>query len=65
MVLVVCGVANPARAQQTPFPGRTVLSAPASPTRMPDFDLTDLHGGMLRSAQIKGKVIVIRFWATW
>jgi peroxiredoxin len=31
----------------------------------PPFDLKDLAGGSLRLATLKGKVIVLDFWATW
>ena len=31
----------------------------------PDFDLVNVAGGKLKSADIKGKVAVIDFWATW
>lgn len=47
------------------FPKPTVMAAPATPTKAPDMDLTNLHGGTLKSADIKGKVVIIRFWATW
>lgn len=47
------------------FPGATVLAAPATPTKLPDFEFANLNGGALKSAEMKGKVIVIRFWATW
>ncbi|MBM3341277.1 MAG: redoxin domain-containing protein [Betaproteobacteria bacterium] len=50
---------------QSVFAGRTALSVAASPTKLPDFELANLSGGTLKSADIKGKVIVIRFWATW
>ena len=54
-----------AHAAEGLFPGTTVLAAPAQPTKMPAFDFANLHGGTLKSAELKGKVIVIRFWATW
>jgi thiol-disulfide isomerase/thioredoxin len=31
----------------------------------PEFDLVDVAGGRMKSADIKGKVAVIDFWATW
>jgi thiol-disulfide isomerase/thioredoxin len=31
----------------------------------PDFDLASLTGGMLSSEELKGKVLVVDFWATW
>ena len=31
----------------------------------PEFDLVNVAGGRMKSADIKGKVAVIDFWATW
>ena len=31
----------------------------------PAFELPDLAGGKLGSSQLKGKVVVLDFWATW
>jgi cytochrome c biogenesis protein CcmG/thiol:disulfide interchange protein DsbE len=31
----------------------------------PDFDLENIAGGKLKSEDLKGKVAVIDFWATW
>jgi len=54
-----------ALAAESLFPKPTVMAAPATPTRAPAMDLTNLHGGTLKSADTKGKVVIIRFWATW
>lgn len=54
-----------AHAAEGLFPNPTVMSAPPQPAKMPDFDFANLHGGVLKSSEMKGKVIVIRFWATW
>jgi len=32
---------------------------------MPAFELPDPNGETVRSADLQGKVIVVRFWATW
>jgi len=32
---------------------------------MPPFTLTSLSGQAVRSADLKGKVVVLNFWATW
>jgi peroxiredoxin len=29
------------------------------------FELPDANGATIRSADLQGKVIVVRFWATW
>ncbi len=32
---------------------------------IPEFDLVKLDGGSLKSSDLKGKITVIDFWATW
>jgi peroxiredoxin len=32
---------------------------------MPAFELPDANGETIRSADLQGKVVVVRFWATW
>ncbi len=54
-----------AHAAEGLFPNATVMAPPAKPTKLPEFDFANLHGGTLKSAELKGRVIVIRFWATW
>lgn len=41
------------------------FAAPSQPTFLPDFDLPEAQGATVRSADVQGKVIVVRFWATW
>jgi len=40
------------------------LAAPSDIRRMPSFSLPDVNGGTIRSADLVGKIAVIRFWAT-
>jgi cytochrome oxidase Cu insertion factor (SCO1/SenC/PrrC family) len=63
----LCGAAcaTVAHAAEGLFPSATVMAAPQQPTKLPDFELPNLNGGTLKSADMKGKVIIIRFWATW
>jgi thiol-disulfide isomerase/thioredoxin len=37
----------------------------APPRTAPEFDLEKVTGGRVRSADLKGKVVVVDFWATW
>src|SRR5215472_3970202 len=34
-------------------------------SHLPDFSLKDLQGHPISSADLKGKVVIIDFWATW
>jgi cytochrome oxidase Cu insertion factor (SCO1/SenC/PrrC family) len=54
-----------AHAAEGLFPRATVMAAPQQATKLPVFELPNLNGGTLKSADMKGKVIIIRFWATW
>src|SRR5437868_15437399 len=41
-------------------------AAPVQPKGpAPDFDLENVAGGKIKAADLKGKVSVIDFWATW
>ena len=37
----------------------------AQATPMPTFELTGIDGSKVRTADLRDKVTVIRFWATW
>ena len=32
---------------------------------MPEFELPNAHGDTVRSEALRGKVVVMRFWASW
>jgi len=46
-----------------PVPGG--LAAPSKATRLPAFDLPEINGAMVHAGELRGKVVIIRFWATW
>src|SRR5437667_3689488 len=47
-------------------PDRISNNAAAQPKGpAPDFDLENVAGGKTKAAELKGKVLVIDFWATW
>jgi cytochrome oxidase Cu insertion factor (SCO1/SenC/PrrC family) len=47
------------------LPPPSGLATPGQPTPMPDFSLPGVNGTTIRSADLQGKVVVVRFWATW
>ena len=57
------GMLCAAAAGLPPLPGGR--SAPSTPTRAPSFNLQTAAGGTLRSDDLRGKVVIARFWATW
>ena len=52
------------RAAEQPPPPEG-LAAPGQPMSMPAFELPAPNGETVRSADLQGKVVVVRFWATW
>ena len=43
----------------------TVINKAALGKPAPPFELTDLHGATLSLDNLKGKVVLVNFWATW
>jgi peroxiredoxin len=66
MVVLLAGLLALARLRQT-HPGTlgNVASAAGSGHPAPDFVLTDLHGNRLKLSDLRGKAVVLNFWATW
>ena len=48
-----------------PQPKIEVIGAGEIGSRLPDFSLKDLQGREISSADLRGKVVLIDFWATW
>jgi len=46
-------------------PREPVIAAGEIGSRLPDFSLKDLQGHALSSADLRGKVVLVDFWATW
>jgi peroxiredoxin len=53
------------RAADTAADPPSGLATPRQTTPMPDFSLANVDGTTVRAADLQGKVIMVRFWATW
>lgn len=70
LILLACGILTPvgndfAHAASAALPLPANLAAVAPPVPMPPFNLSTPKGITVRSVDLQGKVVVIRFWATW
>ena len=63
-VAMLAAAAMPGRAASPAEPPKG-LSPPPQATPMPAFELTGIDGSKVRSTDLRDKVTVIRFWATW
>jgi thiol-disulfide isomerase/thioredoxin len=53
---------HPAR---SPLPKENVVAAGEIGSRLPAFSAKDLQGHQVSSSDLRGKVVLIDFWATW
>ena len=64
--LVLSGLAG---VEQTPVgpaqPKPAVIAAGEIGSRLPDFATRDLRGRRIASSDLRGKVVLVDFWATW
>jgi len=61
VMLWVVGVS----AQGEPIQPPAGLTEVSPVTPMPVFQLPAMHGSTVSSSDLQGKVVVVRFWATW
>ena len=48
-----------------PQPKENAIAAGEIGSHLPELSLKDLHGREISSADLRGKVVLIDFWATW
>jgi len=66
MFLATSGLAGVEQAPAGPAqPKAAAIAAGKIGSRLPDFSARDLHGRRISSAGLRGKVVLIDFWATW
>ncbi len=49
----------------SPHSIQAVVAAGEIGSHLPEFSVKDLHGHEISSADLRGKVVLIDFWATW
>jgi thiol-disulfide isomerase/thioredoxin len=65
-LFVVVGVAGcNQHTAALPAPKKAMIAAGEIGSTLPDFALKDLQGHEISSAGLRGKVVLIDFWATW
>jgi cytochrome c biogenesis protein CcmG/thiol:disulfide interchange protein DsbE len=61
LLAVLCGVALLAGCVTTSKSNKPLVAMQDAP----EFALENVQGGQIKSAQLKGKVLILDFWATW
>src|SRR6185437_2598501 len=41
------------------------VAAGEAGSKLPEFSVKDFHGRQISSADLRGKVVIVDFWATW
>jgi len=66
MCLAASGLAGVEQTPAGPVQPKAASIAPGEiGSRLPDFSARDLRGRRISSADLRGKVVLIDFWATW
>lgn len=66
LIFAALGLAGCTRHPASPSqPQQVSIAAGEIGSRLPDFSVKDLAGRGISSADLRGKVVLIDFWATW
>src|SRR5215469_7817927 len=65
LMLVGLGFAGCQQYSASPFSQKASVPAGEVGSRLPEFSVTDLRGQVISSTELRGKVVLIDFWATW
>jgi thiol-disulfide isomerase/thioredoxin len=65
--VVIAGCGQPSASSRKPIEQskQDAIAAGEIGSRLPDFSVKDLQGRNISSADLRGKVVLIDFWATW
>ena len=66
LLLAVVGLAGCTQHPASPAqPKIAAIAAGEIGSRLPDFSMKDLQGHEVSSADLRGKIVLLDFWATW
>lgn len=65
LLCLFVGLAGCNRQSASPAKSTTHIAAGEIGSSLPDFSVKDLQGRPISSADLRGKVVLIDFWATW
>jgi thiol-disulfide isomerase/thioredoxin len=66
LILIAVVVAGCNQNSATPVRARPIaITTGEIGSRLPDFSLKDLQGQEISSGDLRGKVVLVDFWATW
>src|SRR6185295_4192572 len=63
--VLLAGCSEPSGPVSVSAEGNKPVTANGKRKQLPEFDLANIAGGNLKSSDLKGKVTVVDFWATW
>ena len=65
LVIALVGFVGCNRQSASPSQRTKQIAAGEIGSRLPDFSVKDLQGRSLSSTDLRGKVVLVDFWATW